>query len=303
MSIANRQHFKTTILIVLLVILISFGLMKFGSNDTVSELANQIDHKEVSETITGEADIPHHDLKTEPILRPSSEVQAFNDFVTENISQIGTGLKPTLLYEVFESLNTGAIDIESAANQLMEIMKDPVVHQLSMRDLFSFCEALEKRVMGTINESVESSVEGEDFLLALQKSGYCKNIGTETDPFFVILGLARKGDKVARLYLIDDLYFAIQRGLIKPNLFPLEYHDLRAEIIDYLVSLSYTGIVQASLNLQRLYSTSNFLVPEDKVMAYYYAVLVDKQSDGQMLYDQLNETQKTRADRMTKRLK
>ncbi len=310
MHIIQKKTIFVILLVALLAIWTSFELNLFSSNEPIKVVTEHpSENKEQALNLSEDKPkIESLKLSIEPI---SVEIETLNDYIEENISPIGTSLKPGLFSTVFEDINNGFLDVDLAAEQLKEIMLDPQKHQLEMRELFGYCDALKKRVTGITDDSTQSTLFGEDILLALQKSEYCSYVGTVADPFYIILNLARKGDKIAQLYLIDDLYFAIQRGLINPNINPLEYYDLRTEIIDYLVTLSSSGVVQASINLQKLYSTSNFLVPVDKVLAYFYAVLVEKQSNGQMIYDypsnqlyeRLTESQKQRADRITKRFR
>ncbi len=248
-----------------------------------------------------------------PSITPSSELKTFNTYVDETVSANGSSLRPTVLSNILEDINISSddFDFNNAADQLMLIMEDPGNHQLVMRDLFSYCAALKERELGEIELSINSQLASENIFLTLQKSGYCNHIGTDSDPFYIILDLARKGDKLAQLYLIDDLHYAIERGLIQPKLYPIEYNDLRTEIIDYLKSLSARGVVRATVNLQKVYDTSNFLFPTDPVLVYYYTVLGEKQSNDQglyfytsdQLYQRLTKSQKARADRITKKLK
>lgn len=301
---------KIFISILLFGLLVLLVLYLYGTSNTVADLAD------------GPIKASDHILQTEktnknmggsvvPTIKPSADIEEFNVYLSEHISAIGSSLKPTVLSNIVEDIGSDDFDINNAADRLMVIMEDPVKHQLVMRDLFSYCTALKKRELGTIETSINSQLAGENLLLALQKSGYCNHVGTNTDSFYVILDLARKGDRVAQLFLADDLAYAIERGLIQPKLYPVEYNDLRTEIIDYLKSLSARGVVRATINLKKVYDTSNFLLPKDQVMAYYYALLSEKQSNIQdlyyhssdQLYDWLTESQKLRADRMTKQLK
>lgn len=303
----SKYYLLISVLLVIIAALI-YSVRQSTNNTTTKHKLNNQHPSQVTANLNQPTSTGRIDGQLSEIFKPSEEIHAFNQYLDKTVSINGTSLNDTMLSELINTINADTID--EAANQLAAVRKDPQKHQLLMRDLFANCYALKTREDGTYDPKMKSMLAAEHLLLALQKSGYCRIIGTMEDPFYLILGLARKGDKLAQLYLIDDLYYAINRGLIKPKLYPLEYNDLRTEVIAYLQQLSGQGVIQATINLQRLYDTSGYLVPQDKVMAYYYAVLAEKQSHKQAiymyttdeLYERLSEDQKVRADRMTKHL-
>jgi len=106
-------------------------------------------------------------------------------------------------------------------------------------------------------------------------------------------------------------------------LYPIEYNDLKNEVIGYLKSLSSQGVALASLKLGNEYRTNQALLPEDSVLAYFYNYLYEKQLKGSVrehpwycpphalycstkspveLYHSLNKNDQARADRMLERV-
>jgi hypothetical protein len=300
---------KSLLSIILIGLLLVLALYLYIASDgSVQKINNQPEDPNAQISQEEKIDTKAYDKLS--VIKPSTDIEEFNQYLFEHISIGGYSRKETISSKIIGTVNAENIDF--VAEQYMQIRQDPKTHQLAMRELFGSCLALKKRETDTLESSTTSNKLNFEYqLLALQKSGYCDHIGTKSDPFYVILDLARKGDKVAQLYLIDDLNYAIQRGLINPKIYPIEYNDLRNEIIGYLKSLSARGVIQATMNLQRVYGTRNFLLPKDEVMRYYYAVLVEKQSNNQViydypsnqLYDWLTETEKVKADKMTENLK
>ena len=302
---------KISIVIVLIGVLVAL----YFYNATSTDAANP----DQSEVVQNSDQSSNHELNTQisgnnvndllPIGEVSDEISVFNQYLVENVDSLGYSIGETILTNINETIDDETID--HAAAELKKIIQNPQEHQLLMRELQSPCKALKKRENSTLDKEVKSMIKGEYFLLALQKSGFCANFGTENDPFFLTLDLARKGDKLAQLFLAEDLGGAMHRGLISPQLDPLEYNDLRNEVLDYLKQLSARGVTQATITLHNLYRSNKFLVPQDKVLQYYYAVLGEKQSNSRNtfmlssdeLYDRLTGSEKSRADRVTKKLK
>ncbi len=68
-------------------------------------------------------------------------------------------------------------------------------------------------------------------------SYFCDDITGIKDPFWILLKLARQGDRAIQLALPDELISAIKRNTIEIYAQPMEYMYIRDEIIDYLEEL------------------------------------------------------------------
>jgi len=238
----------------------------------------------------------------------TQEIKEFNEFLINQVSPLGYSNKDSLLANIQNTIDHDNIDV--AALELKKVLEDPQEHQLIIRELETSCHALRKREVGQIDEIQHSMVKAELFLLSLQQSNFCSIYGTENDPFYISLNLARKGDKLAQLFLYEDLLSAMNRQLVSPVLFPIEYNDLRQEVIGYLNSLSSQGVSDATIKLANVYS-DNAIVPNDNFYRYYYTFLAEKQTgdrntffiNSDELFDRLTENEKLRAERLVKKLK
>lgn len=242
----------------------------------------------------------------------SAEIRDFNQYVSENIDAQGLPINETILSDLQEQANEESV--YHIANELQNLIKDPAKNQTNIRALHTYCSALKKRERSKTLYKV-TKTDGNDaptyFLQALQKSKICSIYRTENDPFWVALRLSREGDKLAQLFLVEDLGRAMEIGTVSPRLYPVKYNALREEVLGYLKSLSNQGVFRASVTLENLYETNRFLVPKDSVLAYYYAVLAKRQgylgeslaSSPEQLYDKLDDAQKLMADKMVRRIK
>lgn len=243
--------------------------------------------------------------------KPSKEIIDFNHYLVNNIDYQGFGTSENLLSNLQGVIQEHNVD--KVAEALKNMIQSPEENLSSIRELDIFCSALKKRENNTLNlpKGKSTSYRGEIFLLALQKSGICSHYLTEKDPFYIALNMARKGNKLAQLFLVEDFGRAIDRGLITPHLHPLKYHDLKEEILGYLINLSSRGVPQATIMLKNLYSSNRFLVPQDDVLHFFYAYLAEKQKNSRKLflknsdelYSRLNENEKILADKMIQKLK
>lgn len=252
----------------------------------------------------------------------SGTIYELNQQVRNEIDGLGYSRNPTVLDEIIDLTNdidTSQTDIRQAVESIVDIKKNPQSKSLVIRELYSYCDALKRLVKNTNNELERLEVRGKYFLIALHRSGYCLSMGTRDDPFFQILRLAREGDQLAQLFLIEDFHKAMQRQLIKPKLYPIEYNDLRNEVIAFLEQLSNQGVEQATLYLAFLYDNSESeselsqYLPENKMLHYVYLMKHQKQSAdmGQTLitwknpsqvYETLSDKEKAQANRMLKNI-
>jgi hypothetical protein len=300
-----------SLIIVVLSIVIYFMLSGEDKQGIDDELSNKNDDitvpvKSSDTNDTAEIDLNGYEVITTQV---PSEIHFFNSFVEENIDHLGHSISKDTLDEFIESINESNVD--AIAAELKNFVHNPAENLTSIRELEVYCSALRTRENNNFPEDMSTSPKAEMFLLALQKSELCSNYLTENDPFYIALDLARKGNKLAQLFLVEDLGHAMQRGLVNPQLHPLEYNDLKNEAIDYLKVLSAQGVVQATINLKNIYKSSAFLVPRDDVLHYYYAFLAEKQSNNRnlffrnsdQLYDQLSDKEQSKADRMTRNVR
>ncbi len=212
-------------------------------------------------------------------------------------------------------------DSLAAKEKINEIINNPKDNFLKFNKLSTLCldtiTLLESFPSST--PSLDELFIGQPLKKALWDTGFCSTFGTDADPFYTYLDLARQGDKVAQLTLKNILFSAINRGIINPRLNPIKYNELRYEAIGYLQNLSTQGVALASLELSREYYTNDtMLLPEDKVLYYFYSFLYEKQARGIVreypwdctqvyckspgeLYQTLTEKEKARADRLIQR--
>lgn len=240
-------------------------------------------------------------------LKISPEIMEFNEYVKDNVNSLGTSKKNSLFSNFINAINEDNLsDIAAEINYFIE---NPQKNQLQIREVINFCDSLKKRENNSLPKSTQSAVRGELFLLALQESSFCDILGTENDPFYVMLELARKGDKLAQLWLISDLGSAVNRKVIDPKLYPSLYNDLRSEVINYLSQLSARGVIEATIILQNLYSNNDNMVPRDPVLRYFYLKLAERQNNNlaiswlssEKVYSNLTKIEKAKAERMLER--
>lgn len=318
-------------LITVYLISIQFSSEKQQPVSSIHDETKNIDHQS---DLMVNADQINKDLKPAKNNEKldSVRVSEFNNYILNDVnSTFGYSNSETIIDELLSS--TSAIDanessIEWSVKEIIKIKENPESKSLITRELYSYCDALQKHLKSTNNrlELIDrEKLRGKYFLMALNRSEYCSSMGTKDDPFFQLLKLARKGDQLAQLFLIEDFYQAIERKLIRPKLYPLEYNALRNEIVSYLEQLSAGGVQQATFYLAFLYDNDNSqskiskYVPEDKVLQYFYLMRIEKQySNWDMdlpwvggplailkspleVYQSLSKSEKNKADRMLER--
>jgi len=118
-------------------------------------------------------------------------------------------------------IESSGVTEERSSQFIDDILNNAEENQLSLRQLFLRCNKLKnEREKYTLGENL---VYPNDILIyAMYKKGTCNLLGTKSDPFYTYLDLARGGDMLAQLLLIDDLGYAIDTGAINLNLQPLE---------------------------------------------------------------------------------
>ncbi|VAW36526.1 hypothetical protein MNBD_GAMMA01-2200 [hydrothermal vent metagenome] len=152
------------------------------------------------------------------------------------------------------------------------------------------------------------------FYQGLYDSGVCKMMGTKKDPFWTLLKLARQGDEIAQLLLLQNIEYASYeyRKTVDIKKHPIEYMQLRDEAIGYLHKLASKRVYQAAERLGRLYSGRGWpVVPKNPLLAYYYYYLANKTNSFErkpfeenldQFYRVLTDKQKEIVDRMTDNL-
>jgi len=171
----------------------------------------------------------------------SEEIRTFNEFLVENFRPNGS--RPSIkLYELRKLADLG---VKAASKLINEMAQNPRGNLLALLELNYQCSGLL-----TAEIPLEVIFKNRSFEKSLWNSGHCSRFGTESDPFFDHLQLARQGDNLAQLTLNGELFHAIERGIINPRLNPIEYNDLRNEVAGYLKDLSAQGVGLASLKLR-----------------------------------------------------
>lgn len=214
-------------------------------------------------------------------------------------------------------------DSDDVVAKIKEYMGDVAQNQIQIESLVGRCYRLNKNI-----KNMQKGINGNNseqnrmeilfneyyFYLGLQESKFCDTLGTKQDPFWKYLALARKGDELAQLLLLDNIILAVQksRKVINIQKDPIKYMNLRDEAIMYLHKLAARGVHRASEKLGRLYSGHDWdVVPQNPVLAYYYFYLANKQDGFEPIpydmnlnrfYDKLSEKQKSTVDRMTENL-
>lgn len=200
---------------------------------------------------------------------------------------------------------------ESASIFIDKILDNIEDEQLSARQLFLRCNKL-KVEPRKYTQGGNLMYPNDMLIYAIHKKGICHMLGSSKDPFYIYLNLARRGNMLSQLLLIDDLRFAIDSGAIKPFLNPIAYDGYRQEAKYYLENLSAKGVKKASDRLVSLYRDERYF-PEDKVKQFFYAYLAEKQNrfedmiepwnSSDHYYGKLSEEEKQRADRMIRNIK
>ncbi len=143
-------------------------------------------------------------------------------------------------------------------------------------------------------------------------AGYCDDITGVNDPFWVLLKLARQGDRAIQLALPDELLSATERNAIKIYAQPMEYMYIRDEIIGYLESMVAEGIGAAASLLYIEYRGGyGSLLSENLVLSYYYGFIAADLGDRfmtragvkTMLERWMTDEEIKKAERMIKSLK
>ncbi|VAW46459.1 hypothetical protein MNBD_GAMMA02-1320 [hydrothermal vent metagenome] len=250
-------------------------------------------------------------------IETNNEVVNFNQATLEmNFST--NGGRPTIKFEEIRLLAEN--DTVAATGMINQMIDNPEKNILELSTLTKNCVGLESPDNLV---PLDEILNNQPFPKALWDTGYCSRIGTENDPFYTHLELARQGNKLAQLTLNEEFYWALERKTINPRLYPIEYNDLKNEVIGYLKSLSSQGVALASLKLGNQYRTNQALLPEDLVLAYFYSYLYEKQLKGSVrkhpwycpsyalycskspaeLYQSLSKSDQARADRILERVR
>ncbi|WP_154223885.1 hypothetical protein [Marinicella rhabdoformis] len=297
---------KLTVIIIAFIIGLIFYLnLNPKRNDILPKIT------ELKEPIKRKKDTPHLVAKkpvnyeSEPV---ASKYVDFNQYLSTR-PEFDLLLGENDPLQVF--INSSDVTEESSFKFIDKILEDVEGEQLSVRQLFLRCNKL-KDEPKKYSEG-ESLMYPNDVLIhSIYKKGLCHMVGSNKDPFYMYLELARKGDMLSQLLLIDDLGFAIKSGAINLKLYPMDYEELRQEAKQYLENLSANGVKKASDRLVYLYKDQRFF-PEDKVKQYFYAYLAEKQNGFEYMvepwnssehyYEVLSDEEKLRADRMVRSIK
>jgi len=209
---------------VLTVLIVFFAISIFsGSSDAVQSNEKKIrtdgvglktNVLEVNHAVSGSNkndNKPNH-KKT----KPDNNSETFNEVALKmNFSKHGG--RPAIKFEELRSLaSTDVVVVTEMINQMID---NPEDHILELSALTMNCEGILKHLL-----PLEEVLNNQPFLKVLWDTGYCSRIGTETDPFYTHLELARQGNKLAQLILSGELYLALERKTINPRLYPIEYN-------------------------------------------------------------------------------
>ncbi|MCB1582776.1 MAG: hypothetical protein R3E90_04505 [Marinicella sp.] len=247
----------------------------------------------------------------QPVVVDTEKIIDFNEVLSEKFRPNGTR-KP---YDFNQLKQIAKVDQQKAIEMIMEMVAMPDKNLLALADLNYQCSGLKQ-----VELQIDTILLNRPFEKALWDSGYCSRLGTESDPFFDFLNLARKGNKEAQLLLMPELFGAIERGSVNPRTDPIFYDDLRKEVISYLKSLSSQGVSLASLKLSKEYLSNGLFFSKDKVLATFYLTLYEEQHSGfldypwdacnantdfcrspEELYKSLSDIEKDRVDSMLAR--
>jgi len=237
------------------------------------------------------------------------------DFNLELIDLLGFDLnsKSNEISEFTSLKRNNSQDVVEKINWYLSNIEE---NQIQVNDLIIQCSNIEQKlklyekgILDKDKQISEMSFNEYYFYNGLKESGICNILGTPKDPFYELLNLARNGNKLSQLLLIDNLYIATNRGLINVLKYPEYYKELRDEAVMYLKHLSHIGVTRASEKLGRLYSNKSNMIPTDYVLQYYYSFLAQKQEGPERIYvnldsiyEGMSDKQKAIADRMTENL-
>ncbi len=297
-------------LLLLLVIIVAGTIWFQKVNDKKTKQHANIKQRVVSHNLGSSQDDP---VLTEPVLKEASnEISLFNERIAASLSY-----EPgSELMEVNNLISKPRENSDDVVATLENYFLNFSDYQIQIAELIPYClnlkQSLNKYTSSLTTESdnlKETSFNEFYFFDGLKKTRFCENLGTETDPLYIYLDLARGGNRVAQLLLIDHLINAIHRGVVNVKQDPMTYMELRDESVNYLKSLAASGITRASERLYRLYSGRDIL-PKDPVLEYYYSYLSKMYErfevvhvKGDELLDMMTENQRARALKMIKNLK
>lgn len=243
-------------------------------------------------------------------------IEPTSQYISELNSQLIIDLgshEDSKIKEVIKFTEKSRVNANDVIEKIHEYFDNLGIYQIQVTSVLDHCPNLKSRVKETEkelfmhgNNFIEADFNFYYFNKGLLESGLC-NKNRNQDPFFLFLELARSGDSLAQLLMINHLYSAIARDVINIKQQPLEYMFLRDEIIGYLSKLSSRGLIRATEILASEYEGRG-LLPEDRVLKYYYVYRKLKQMDPTRgdnrlrSYDYLTDKQKTIVDRMTENL-
>lgn len=251
-------------------------------------------------------------VKSKPI---GQEIEVLNELLqTMGFGSKGSVSRPPFNLNELETLADA--DIEEAIKRINDMAQDPEKNLMSLVAFNDRCSGLL-----TLGNRLDGVLSNHSLEKSLWDSGYCSRIGSEADPFYDIVRLARQGNQLAQLLLDGELYAAVERGMVNPKLYPREYNDLRYELVGYLKSLSAQGVSLASLKLSREYLNDGLFFSADRVLSYFYLSLYEQQHKNSgdypwnhcfssndsckspaELYQTLTKDEKNRADQLLERI-
>jgi len=292
-------------IIVFVILIVVMVVIKFGNNHNDADFKNKTPQLKEPTKHLEKKSADNIEPKLEITTKNVDDIKEYNAFLMQK-GFSSTAIRPLVS---FEGLRIKATDnVEQVSKVILDLSDKPKDYLFELLELNYQCTGLLE------NETqIDSVLATRPFEKALWDSGYCSRLGTEEDPFFDYLKLARRGVKTAQLVLSGELNNAIRRGAIKPKLNPIEYNDFKNEAIDYLKILSNQGVSLASLKLSREYLTDTLFLPADRVLSYVYLSRYEDHNDyawtdcfsdsvfcktPSELYQQLTKAEKTRADRV-----
>ena len=292
-----------------------------------SNFGHSISEQEVLKKTTGNElnnKKPIH-VSDDSIFKSESDERMMNEYytLTEEKSELNKKILDTYTSKTFEVSNISRQprnDSKEIKTLIAGYFDNYEENFRQVEELFLKClgakeriSSIEERLNGQ-SKIIEAELNGYYFDKGLLESGVCKKFGTQEDPFWTMLKLARRGNEEMRVSLLENMIMAIYRGAINIQKYPDKYLELRNEAEEYLQKYSHKGVIYATEILANQYSGKlgkNQLLPTNPVLAYYYAYLADVQNtaaygywerDLLKMYDSLTERQQSIVDRMTKNL-
>ena len=260
-----------------------------------------------------------YDLKVPPLVELSEEVISFNNQLLNDwpLNSEARSMNPNnKLHEVAKLESVQRESSQDVIDAIEAYFDDFAKNQIQIENLYLRCKILSKRIKDyekrifenkDKSSALEFIINSYYFHIGLSESGICRDLGSIRDPFYRWVSLARKGDKLSQLVLIDRLWLATKRGILDPYVYPLDYKDLRDEALMYLQKLASTGVTRAAMRLAVLYGKQTpKIIPTNKILEYYYSYLSsikynnDFYVDLDALYDKLSDKEKLRVDQMIK---